>query len=237
MHSMKFKEPHFTNVLIGKKIYELRINDEKRQKMNIGDNIIINNNDNLNKKYQIVITDKHFYNNFESAIRDSGIKKILPNVKSIKKGIELYEKFPGYIEGAKKYGIVRFSVVINNNIRTHNLTIQNPKICPTFDFIMSGIKTVEGRKNSPKYQEYKSGDILIFECGDNTLKTVIKDIKKYTDVNEYLQKETLKKTLPCVKTIKEGIKIYNLWNKTSEINKLRKKYGYGFLGIHIKKIM
>ena len=38
---------------------------------------------------------------------------------------------------------------------THYLSILNPDECPTFDYIKKGIKTVEGRKNSEKYQKYK----------------------------------------------------------------------------------
>lgn len=67
---MKLQEPHFTNVLIGKKNYEIRINDPKRQKMNLGDTIIIKHNDNKNKTYQVVITGKTFYKNFRDAIEE-----------------------------------------------------------------------------------------------------------------------------------------------------------------------
>ena len=233
MHSMKLQEPHFTNVFIGKKIYETRVNDPKRQKMNLGDTIMIKHNDDEKKTYQVVITGKTFYENFRDAIEDSGVKKVLPNTNSTENGVKLYESFPGYIEGAKEYGVVRFTLVVNNDRKTHNLTIQNPKECPTFDLIASGIKTVEGRKNSLKYQEYKPGDFLNFINGKRTIMTLITKINKYSDVEEYLREETLKKALPCVKTIKEGVKMYNRWTKPSERNMLRKKYGYGFLGIHI----
>ena len=155
MHSMKLQEPHFTNVLLGKKIYETRVNDKKRQKMNLGDTIIIKHNDDESKKYQVVITGKKIYKTFKKAIEDSGVKKVLPNVTSINNGVKLYKSFPGYTEGAKKYGVVRFTLVVNNDQKIHNLTILNQEDCPTFDLIASGIKTVEGRKNSPKYQEYK----------------------------------------------------------------------------------
>ena len=233
---MKLQEPHFTNVLIGKKIYETRVNDPKRQKMNIGDNITIRNINDEKKTYQIVITGKKIYKTFRDAIEDSGIKKVLPNTNSTNNGVKLYESFPGYIKGAKEYGVVRFTLVVNNDRKTHNLTIQNPKECPTFDLISSGIKTVEGRKNSPKYQEYNPGDFLNFINGKRTLMTLITKINKYSDVKEYLQKETLKRALPCVKTIKEGVEMYNRWTKPSERNMLRKKYGYGFLGIHIFRL-
>ena len=40
-------------------------------------------------------------------------------------------------------------------MKIHHLSILNPKICPCFTYIKNGIKTVEGRKNSLKYQAYK----------------------------------------------------------------------------------
>ena len=99
---------------------------------------------------------------------------------------------------------------------THYLSILNPKECPTFDFIKSGIKTVEGRKNSEKYQKYKKDDILIFRFNDEEVKTKIIFINKYKTVQEYLEKETLIRTLPNIKTIQEGINIYNLWTSEEE---------------------
>ena len=125
--------------------------------------------------------------------------------------------------------------------KIHLLTIRNPEECPTFDLIKSGKKTVEGRKNNEKYQEYKVGDYINFYCDKQRgcrkkeyLLTKITKINKYKTVEEYLRTETLKKALPCVKTIKEGVKLYNLFSSQSERNALRKKYGHSFLGIHIK---
>ena len=125
--------------------------------------------------------------------------------------------------------------------KIHLLTIRNPEECPTFDLIKSGKKTVEGRKNNEKYQEYRVGDYIKFYCDKKRgcrkkeyLLTKITKINKYKTVEDYLRKETLKRALPCVKTIKEGVKIYNLFSSQSERNALRKQYGHSFLGIHIK---
>ena len=68
------------------------------------------------------------------------------------------------------------------------------------------------------------------------IKTKITYIHRYKTVEYYLRRETLKKALPCVKTIKDGVKIYNLWTSEKERDKLKQKYGYGFLGIGIKRI-
>ena len=119
---------------------------------------------------------------------------------------------------------------------THYLSILNPKECPTYTYIKQGIKTVEGRKYSEKYQKYRRGDTLIFTCDGEQLKTRITYIHRYQTVEDYLRRETLKKALPCVETIKEGVEIYNLWTSEKEREKLRKKYGYGFMGIGVELV-
>lgn len=119
---------------------------------------------------------------------------------------------------------------------THYLSILNPKECPTYTYIKQGIKTVEGRKYSEKYQKYKRGDTLIFTFKKEKLKTKITYIHRYKTVEDYLRRETLKKALPCVDTIKKGVEIYNLWTSEEEREKLRKKFGYGFMGIGIELI-
>lgn len=121
-------------------------------------------------------------------------------------------------------------------MKVHQLSIQNPTDCPTFDMIKTGIKTVEGRKNSAKYQEYCIGDIIQFHCGNETVKAKITYIHKYADVHDYLRGETLKRALPNIKTIKKAIEMYARWVPPSEIAELRKRYGYGFLGIGIALI-
>nr|QBK91002.1 MAG: ASC-1 like domain protein [Pithovirus LCPAC201] len=116
----------------------------------------------------------------------------------------------------------------------HHISIQNPKECPTFDYIKQGLKTVEGRKNSQKYQKIKRDDIIFFECNNETIKTYVTYVQKYTTLEDYLKEETLKLTLPNIETIEKGITIYNNWSTQKERQVLREKYGFGFLGIGIR---
>jgi len=242
IHTWHLQDPHFNNVKTGKKIYETRVYDEKRKKIKLGDTIIFEHDDKKDEpSFKTIVVEIKIFKSFGDAIKDCGIKKILPNLNSNVKGVELYESFPHgeggtFRDASKKYGVVRFKLVVNNNRKTHILHIQNPKECPTFDYIKSGVKTVEGRKNSPTYQEYNEGDYLNFVCEKQKLMTIITYINKYETVEDYLNKETLKKALPCVKTIEEGVEIYNKWTSQKERDELKKKYGYGFLGIGIKKI-
>lgn len=121
------------------------------------------------------------------------------------------------------------------------LSIQNPKDHPFFDLIDQEVKTVEGRANKLKYHNLHQGDIIIIKCenGDRVnerFEVIITSIKKYINIKEYLEVESLEKTLPGVKTIEEGMNIYHQFNTEDDINKLAKRYFYGFIALHLKKI-
>ena len=120
-HSMKLKDPHFRNVLEGKKIYELRLYDEKRKTMNIGDIITIIHNDKKFDSYNVVITGISIFKNFKNALNDSCYDKVIPNAKNINEALQVYLDIPNYKEGEKKYGIVRFTFVLENVIKNIHL--------------------------------------------------------------------------------------------------------------------
>lgn len=238
IYESKLKDPYFEYVKSGVKTYEVRVNDEKRKKMKVGDIWIFYHNDKQLLPIETYITQITTYKTFKEAIEDTGVEKLLPNVKDINEGIKTYEAFPHdegtYKEGAEKYGVVRFKLEINKQFQVHVLPIQNPKYCPTFDYIKNGSKTVEGRKYSEKYHKYRVNDILIFECDGEKLRTLIRDIRKYKTLNDYLEEEKYNKVLPCAKNMNEAIKIYNEWSKESDREELKRKYGYGFMGIEIE---
>ena len=62
----------------------------------------------IKKRYfNAIITELSYYNNFKEAIEEVGVKKVLPNAKSLKDAVEIYNSFPGYKENSKKYGVLR----------------------------------------------------------------------------------------------------------------------------------
>tara|TARA_B100000886_G_scaffold332224_1_gene284687 strand:+ start:164 stop:544 length:381 start_codon:yes stop_codon:yes gene_type:complete len=124
-HSMKLKDPHFRNVLEGKKIYELRLYDEKRKAMNVGDVITIKHNDNSHNCYNVVITDIKVFTSFKKAIKDSGFDKVIPDAQNLNDAVGIYLNIPNYPEGESKYGVVRFTFVLQNVLKNvHLLNIQ-----------------------------------------------------------------------------------------------------------------
>lgn len=109
---MKLEEIHFNNIINKKKLYETRIYDKKRREIKLLDEITFINKNNTTKTFKGLITELSYFENFKLAIEEVGIKKVLPNVKSLKDGIEIYNNFPHgeggtYKEAAKKYGVLR----------------------------------------------------------------------------------------------------------------------------------
>lgn len=103
---------------------------------------------------------------------------------------------------------------------------------PWFEFIRAQLKTIEGRKGTPRWLEIKPGmigQIIHPETKENFSVECLK-VERYLTIEEYLKTESLALTLPGVKTIEEGIGIYSQWSTPNEIKI------YGFLGIHIRKI-
>jgi len=101
---------YFDYILEGKKIYETRVYDEKRQKIKLKD-VVLFKDGGSKRTFKALITELSYFTTFKEAIEASGIKKVLPNAKSIDAGIKLYEAFPhssgNYKKGAQKYGVLR----------------------------------------------------------------------------------------------------------------------------------
>jgi len=146
--SSKLQKPYYTYIRDGIKIYELRVNDEKRKKMKIGDiwKFTCANNEKL-PEYNTKIIDKKIYKSFEEAIKNVSYKKLLPNCKSIEEAIKTYNSFDSgmYEVDAKKYGVACFKL----KVIKHRMISNNFKK-----------KSIEPQSCSIKYLSYQIGDIL-----------------------------------------------------------------------------
>lgn len=123
--------------------------------------------------------------------------------------------------GKSSGALVDFKINIEATIKLHCQK-------PYFDYLKSGIKTIEGRKNSPKYQTLKTGDIIEFYCDNDSFFAEITDIVKYKNLKEYLENNDLSNILPNTKNIEDGEKIYRSFSDDID--------SYEFLAIHVKKL-
>ena len=117
IHESKLQSPYYEYIRDGIKIYELRVNDDKIQKMNIGDKWIFTHNIDRNlPEIRTKIIDKKIYKSFEDAIDDTKFLNLLPNAKSNAEAIQIYNAFGdgAYERDAKIFGVVRFTLQLKN---------------------------------------------------------------------------------------------------------------------------
>ena len=89
---------------------------------------------------------------------------------------------------------------------------------PWFAHLKSGKKTIEGRMGG-KWSKLKNGDRIHIINYRHCIVVRVIDVRKYNSLEEYLRLEGLEKTLPSVKTIEEGVKIYTMWYAKEEVKR------------------
>jgi ASC-1-like (ASCH) protein len=109
---------------------------------------------------------------------------------------------------------------------------------PWFSLIKLGLKTVEGKKRSPKWKNLEKGDLIKITNpdgdGSECFYTEIINITIYhgfkDNLEEYLKDETLQRTLPGIVDFEEAKRVYLsepvLWT-SEEIEK------YGIMAIEL----
>ena len=99
---------YFDYIKNGTKIYETRVYDEKRQKIQLLEEVTFLDRGSK-RKFKAKITELAWFPNFKKAIEPVGVKKVLPNVRSLADGVKTYEAFDGgnYKKNAKKFGVLR----------------------------------------------------------------------------------------------------------------------------------
>ena len=90
------------------------------------------------------------------------------------------------------------------------MTYHNHRAEPYFTFIKNGQKTFEGRIRKGWYRLAKPGDHIIIYNEEETdsIEVIVKNVRPYVSMREMLEREPLKKLLPDVETIEQGIKVF-----------------------------
>ena len=99
----------------GKKPYETRVYDTKRQKVQLMDKVLFRDRCS-DRTFEALITELSYFKDFKEAILETGLKKLLPNARTVKDGIKMYESFPHlegtFKDGAKKFGVLRMKFML-----------------------------------------------------------------------------------------------------------------------------
>jgi len=108
MTTMNLDTIYFDYIKNKTKIYETRVYDGKRQKIKLLEEVTFLDRGSK-RKFKAKITELAWFPNFKKAIEPVGVKKVLPNVRSLVDGVKTYEAFDGgnYKKNAKKFGVLR----------------------------------------------------------------------------------------------------------------------------------
>lgn len=102
---------------------------------------------------------------------------------------------------------------------------------PWFTHIQHGRKNIEGRLKHGGFENLKKGDIIAWTDGKNQIKTKIVKVYHHQSFHNMLKYHGLKKTLPGVKNLKDGVAVYRGFYTQADENK------YGVLAIKIRRIL
>jgi len=108
--SMKLLEEPYTRILSGKKTIEIRLYDEKRSKINIGDTIEFSKLPDLQEKVKVEVVALLRYKTFKGLVNDFGMEfygypKDYPIDEFVNSIYEIYSK-----EQERKYGVLGIKI-------------------------------------------------------------------------------------------------------------------------------
>lgn len=102
---MSLQSYWFQQIKDGHKMYEGRVYDSKRRKIQINDYIVFTNEDN-DEKIIKKVKELHIFSSFEEMLNHISLSLILPGILSVEEGISIYHNIPLYKENALIYGVV-----------------------------------------------------------------------------------------------------------------------------------
>ena len=104
-HILKLQPKYFDYINNGTKRIELRLYDEKRQKINIGDTIVFQKEPELEVTIKVKVIGLLRYDSFENLFEDFDISVMADNSMTKKELLDVLEEF--YTpEKQKKYGVL-----------------------------------------------------------------------------------------------------------------------------------
>ena len=104
-HILKLNPRYFDYINTGTKRIELRLYDEKRQKINIGDIIIFKKEPNLEITLKVKVVGLLRYNSFEELFKDFNIEVMADKTITKKELLDVLEEFYTK-EEQKEYGVL-----------------------------------------------------------------------------------------------------------------------------------
>lgn len=114
IHEMKLQPKYYNFILHGTKRIELRLNDDKRQKIKLGDKIKFIKEPNLNEYFETKVIGLLKYNSFLELFNDIDINILADKNITKQELIKDLEKFYTK-ENQQKYGVIGIRIELINN--------------------------------------------------------------------------------------------------------------------------
>ena len=105
IHEMKLQPQYFNFILNGTKRIEIRLNDEKRQNIKLGDKIKFLKEPDLNESFEVQVIGLLRYNSFEEMFKDYDISILSDKSMTKEELISVLEQFYTK-EKQEKYGVL-----------------------------------------------------------------------------------------------------------------------------------
>lgn len=105
IHEMKLQPKYYDYILNGTKRIEIRLYDEKRSQIKIGDTIKFLKEPDLNESFNVKVTGLLRYNSFEEMFKDFDISILSDKSMTKKELINVLEEFYTK-EKQKQYGVL-----------------------------------------------------------------------------------------------------------------------------------
>lgn len=109
IHEMKLQPKYYYYMLNGTKRIEIRLYDEKRQKIKVGDTIRFLKEPELEESFEVKVVDLLRYNNFEEMFKDYDISVLADESMTKDELLNVLEEFYTK-EDQEKYGVLGIRV-------------------------------------------------------------------------------------------------------------------------------
>lgn len=111
MHEMKLQPEYYNYILNGTKRIEIRLNDEKRKLIKVGDTIKFLKEPDLNESFKTKVVELLHYNNFDELFDDYDISILADKSMTKEELKKILEKFYTK-EKQAKYGVIGIRIEV-----------------------------------------------------------------------------------------------------------------------------
>ena len=111
VHKMKLRKIYYEMIKSGAKIYEGRLNDEKRRLISVGDIITFQKEPEFIESFNCIVKDLVYFDSFEEMVKTLPLEKIGFKTETAQEVVEIYHKFYS-VEDENRYGVVAIKVEV-----------------------------------------------------------------------------------------------------------------------------